>query len=177
MLSEAIDEIETQSSKGGRVMLIVCTQDQVIRETAANPASGGPAWAPIVQLPVGPQPRATTAFAESLQGLGAHEPLCLSAHGNDNEIGDAEDGWSWSTAEVAELLEQNAPGEWDGPVLIHACAENVTNFSAGLAVALEMRDVFQGLWCYGYNRSVPANAGFPPPAGLPTRVELQGTQV
>ncbi len=158
-------------------MLIVCTQDPVIRNTATEPAKGIGPWEPVIQIPLGPQAAANEAFAEALQELPAGQALCLSAHGNDTELGDAEGGWTWDTAEVAELLQENAPGEWAGPILIHACAENVANFSAGLAVALEMRGAFEGLWCFGYNRPVPPNEGFPPPAGLAHRVDLQGTQV
>jgi hypothetical protein len=61
--------------------------------------------------------------------------------------------------------------------LIHACARSVANFSAGLAGALREIEVFEGLWCYGYNRGLDADAGFPPPDGLDDRVDLQGTQV
>jgi hypothetical protein len=158
-------------------MLIVCTQDRVIRRTATEAQKGIGPWQPVVRLPTGRQVVATDAFADALQELPAGQALCLSAHGNDTEIGDAEGGWSWDAAQIADLLQQNAPAEWGGPVLIHACARDVANFSAGFAVALEMRGAFAGLWCYGYNRGVPANEAFPPPEGLAQRVDLQGTRV
>lgn len=158
-------------------MLIVCTQDPVIRDTAASPAKGGPAWAPVELLPLGGQVAADIAFAEALRELPAGQALCLSAHGNDREIGDAEDEWTWTAADVAALLHENVAANWTGPILIHACAKNVSNFSARLARALGEIAAFPGRWCYGYNRPVPSDARFPPPVGLERRVDLQGTQV
>jgi hypothetical protein len=158
-------------------MLIVCTQDPVVRNTATQAGKGGAAWAPVRLIPLGTQAAADGVFAEVLGELEAGDALCLSAHGNDTELGDAVGGWTWSTAEIAELIQEHAPAEWGGPILIHACAESVADFAAGLAVALEMRGVFDGLWCYGYNRAVPADEGFPPPEGLDRRVDLQGTRV
>lgn len=64
-----------------------------------------------------------------------------------------------------------------GPVLVHACAENVSNFSAGLALALEEERALEGVWVYGYNRPVPADARYPRPDALSRQVDLQGTQV
>ena len=158
-------------------MLIVCTQDVAIRKAATEAGKGIGPWQPVMRLPTGARARASEAFADALQELPACQALCLSAHGNDNEIGDADDGWSWDAAEVADLLQENAPVEWRGPILIHACARHVANFSSGLAVALEMRGAFGGLWCYGYNRPVPASEGFPSPDGLDRRADLQGTRV
>ncbi|HTT95482.1 MAG TPA: hypothetical protein VMF55_12480, partial [Solirubrobacterales bacterium] len=161
----------------GQPMLIVCTQDPVIRDVATEPGKGIGPWRPAVLLPVGPQAAAREAFAAALHELPAGQALCLSAHGNDTEIGDANEGWDWTAAAVANLLEEHAPPGWRGPILIHACARTVAQFSGGLAVALEMRRVFDGLWCYGYNRAVPADEGFPPPGGLARRADLQGTRV
>jgi hypothetical protein len=158
-------------------MLIACTQDNVIRTAATTPAKGGGPWGPIVLLPLGPQAAATAAFAHALREMPAGRPLCLTAHGNDIEIGDFEGGWGWTTGQIADLLRTNAPPAWRGPILVHACAETVADFAAGLAVAIEMRQVFAGLWCYGYNRDVPSDAGFPPTEGLDRRVDLQGTRV
>lgn len=158
-------------------MLIVCTQDPVIRQAAADPAKGGANWGRVVQLPPGPQPGARVGFAASLQRLRPNEALCLSAHGSDFELGDEEGGWGWGTTDVAALLVENVGSTWTGPVLVHACAETVANFSAGLAVALEQHQSFEGLWCYGYNRPLPSEEGYPPPVDLARRVDLQGTQV
>jgi hypothetical protein len=160
-------------------MLIVATQDVVIRATAQDPGSGAAAWGATVLLPIGGQGGADAAFAAALAQLNPMgEPLCLSAHGNDEEIGDADaPGWGWDSADIANLLVANAPGGWLGPVLIHACAEQVSNFSAHLAVALDEAQAFNQMWCYGYNRPVPDNSGFPDPGTLGNQVDLQGTQV
>lgn len=159
-------------------MLIVCTQDQAVREAAEDPGKGGGAWAPIHLMPPGGQPAATVNFRARLAELGENDPLCLSAHGNNNEIGDAGvQGWGWSDREIAELLRDNVVATWKGPILIHACADAIVNFSANLAVRLGGMGVFNGVWCYGYNRAVPSGQGFPAPGTLAAQADLQGTQV
>jgi hypothetical protein len=158
-------------------MLIVCTQDQIIRHTTDDPNSGSPAWKPVIALNLGGQPGATTQFESELRRLEPASPLALSAHGNDHEIGDAgQRGWVWSAGEVAAMLDRNAPRGWLGPVLIHACAETIVNFSARLAVALE-GSRFRGMWCCGYNRPLASAAGYPSPDSLDKRVDLQWTRV
>jgi len=161
-------------------MLIVCTKDPVVVATAQNPASGSDRWVPRIILNAQlNQAQATAAIARALRGLGADDPLCFSAHGNDYEIGDAGNGpndWGWPRAEIALLLQQNAPG-LRAPILIHACAEQISNFSAGLAVELERIRALNGVWIYGYNRPLPCTGGFPRPALMDRSVELQGTQV
>lgn len=158
-------------------MLIVCTQDETIRNAATDPEKGGPAWAPVILLPEGPRATAQEQFEQSLAELAEDDALCLSAHGNDQALGDAHGGWTWSTANIAALMVANITTDWGGPVLIHACARTVANFSAGLAVAIEQHRCFDELWCYGYNRPVPSDGDYPPPAGLGDRLDLQGTQV
>ncbi len=159
-------------------MLIVCTQDLAIREAAEDPTKGGGAWGAISLLPPGGQPGATVNFRARLAEIGEHEPLCLSAHGNNDEIGDeGAAGWGWSYQEVAALLQENVLATWKGPILIHACATAVVNFSANLAVRLGGLPAFAGIWCYGYNRAVPSGQGFPDPTKLAQQVDLQGTQV
>lgn len=158
-------------------MLIVCTQDQIIRMTAENPNSGSPAWSPVKLLGVGGQPAATVQFETALKALQIGEPLAISAHGNDREVGDEERrGWGWSVLEIALMLDRCAPEGWLGPVLIHACARTVANFSAGLAVELT-RSRFSKMWCYGYNKALDSRASFPDPATLAVRPDLHGTQV
>lgn len=156
-------------------MLIVCTQDQAIREVATNPAKGGQAWAPVELLPPGIQPDAK--FAEILRNLPVNQPLCLAAHGNDTEIGDEVGGWSWSTRRMAALLAKNVNYTWRGPVLIYACAKTVANFSAGLVVALQEVPAFRGLWCYGFNRAITTAYGFPDPANMDGSPLLQAAEV
>jgi hypothetical protein len=162
-------------------MLIVCTKDPAVRNTAQNPDSGSDRWQPppVLLDPAYSQAQATAAMATALRRLGAGEALCFSAHGNDDEIGDEGAGpgdWGWTRAQIALLLQQNAPN-LNASILIHACAENVSNFSAGLAVALEGIRALNNVWIYGYNRPLPCSGGFPRPALMDRNVELQGTQV
>ncbi|WP_265520313.1 hypothetical protein [Oerskovia flava] len=158
-------------------MLIVCTQDTRIRTSTADPSSGSSAWGDVVELPVGAQVHADQGFAHALAGL--TDPLCLSAHGNDTELGDADSrpqDWEWSVDQIGDLLTRVPPGYAD-PILVHACAEQISNFAARLALALAQRRVLDGVWVYGYNRPVPADASYPPPVGLERRADLQWTQV
>jgi hypothetical protein len=161
-------------------MLIVCTQDEVVRNWAQNPLSGSNDWGAVIALPAGPQQNASQAFLNALRALDRNEPLCLSAHGNDTEIGDSGHGpndWGWDTEDIAELLRLSVPNHYSGPVLCSVCSETVANFSAGLVVALERARALNGVWIYGYNRPVPSNAHFPAPNELDRKVDLQGTQV
>lgn len=162
-------------------MLIVCTKHQTIVQTAQNPASGAPSWGQLIVINAAlNQAMATQSLVHALGQLGPNEALCFSAHGNDNEIGDADGGsndWGWTRMDIANLLAQNAPPHYAGPILIHACAQNVSNFSAGLAVALQTLRNLNGVWIYGYNRPVAATASFPNPATMGQSVELQGTHV
>ncbi len=157
-------------------MLVVCTQDDDIREAVERHGSGADAWGEVVLLPKGSRAAAERALVAVLAT--ARGPVCLSAHGNDEEIGDEGNGaddWGWSRRQVARLLAR-VPGRV-GPVLVHACAENVSNFSAGLALALQEERALEGVWVYGYNRPVPATADYPRPDALSRQVDLQGTQV
>jgi hypothetical protein len=128
------------------------------------------------------QEEATISFEALLQELAINQsPLCISAHGNNTEIGD--DGetpatdWGWTTAQVAGLLKGNLPAGYEGPILIHACATSVANFSAGLAVELEKIAGLCGIWVYGYNTALPREAGFPNVQLLDQQVNLQATKV
>lgn len=162
-------------------MLIVCTKDPTIVRTAQDPRSGSPMWGTLVILdPRFNQAQATAQMQAALRAVGRTEPVCFSAHGNDDEIGDAGSGpgdWGWSRDQIALMLQDAMPPGFAGPILIHACAESVSNFSAGLAVALERIRALNGVWIYGYQRAVPASAGYPDPRTLDRNVELYGTQV
>lgn len=157
-------------------MLIVCTTDPIIVDAARTSESSVP-WKPLYVVDGSlSQAEATIALAQTLQQLRDAEPLCLSAHGNNNEIGDADDRWGWTYADVAELLERNVPA-YKGSILIHACATQIVNFASNLAVELENRKALNGTWIYGYNRALPSSAGFPPPDRLASQADLQGSQV
>jgi hypothetical protein len=161
-------------------MLIVCTKDPIIVQTAQDPRSGSGMWGTLVILdPRFNQAQATAAMTDALRGS-PNEPLCFSAHGNDDEIGDEGSGsndWSWSRAKLALILQDALLRGFCGPILIHACAQRVSNFSAGLAVALERIRALNGVWIYGYQKPVPVRAGFPHPYKMDRNVELYGSQV
>jgi hypothetical protein len=161
-------------------MIIVCAQDPAIQAVAMNPGSGASAWGNVYILG-GTQRSASSQFGGALRLLERYEPLCLSAHGNDTEIGDGDEvarPWTWTTTDVAALLNTYAPHNYAGPILISACANTVANFSAGLALALDgAAQYMNGIWIYGYNIAVATNTTFPNPNGLSMNVELQGSRV
>jgi hypothetical protein len=160
-------------------MLIVCTKDPILVRTAQDPRSGAGQWGTLVIInPRFNQAQATDAIADALRGR--NEPVCFAAHGNDYEIGDPGSGpndWSWTRAQLALILQNAYPNRFGGPILIHACAENVSNFSAGLVVALETIRALAGVWIYGYQKAVPVTSGFPNPATMDRNRELYGTRV
>ncbi|WP_420127577.1 hypothetical protein [Longimicrobium sp.] len=158
-------------------MLIVCTTDRTIVRTAQDARSGAPAWGQLVVVdPELSQEGATDVIEAALGALGAADPLCFSAHGNNEEIGDEDDHWTWTYRQIGELLARQAP-RYAGKILIHACASQIVNFSSNLAVTLERQGVLAGTWIYGYNRALPADAPFPRPDQLDRQVDLQGTRV
>jgi hypothetical protein len=59
-------------------MLIVCTQDQIIRDCTADPNSGSPSWKLVTALSLGGQPGATVQFESELRRLEPGSPLALS---------------------------------------------------------------------------------------------------
>jgi hypothetical protein len=159
-------------------MMIVCTKDPAVVDWANNPDSGSRLWNAVKVIPpAANQDEASAFLGEKLKNI--NEPLCLFAHGNDEEIGDPggeKNDWSWTTDAIAKLLQDKAPN-YRGPILIQACAERISNFSTGLALALGKLGALRGAWIYGYNRPVPIRKTFPDPAKLGSQVDLQGTQV
>jgi hypothetical protein len=123
--------------------------------------------------------QATVLLGYALNFLGQNEPLCLNAHGNDTEIGDAGGpyDWVWNVNIIAGVLGYAVPNGYAGPILIRACATQITNFSARLAVSLQNGQLLNGVWIFGYNNPLPVQQGFPAPANLSNQVDLQGTQV
>jgi len=155
-------------------MIIVCTQDPVIR---ANQAGAAP-WGAFNLLAPGGQPAATVQMRGFVGQLGVAEPLCLSAHGNNEEIGDEDPaGWGWTLQDIASILNTRLPQGYNGDILISACATNVVNFSANLAQVMRNNGWRIGLWIWGYNTPLPSNASYPNPNMLSINVSLQGTQV
>ena len=159
-------------------MLIVCTQDDEVRSWARNAKSGASQWGKLAEIPKGSQANADTKMAEAIAALDKSEALCFSAHGNDEEIGDEDlGGWGWKARAIAALLKSKAPAGYKGPILISACAKNVSNFSALLVVKLEEIKALNGVWVYGYNKAVDSTVPFPDPSKMDKMRDLQGTQV
>lgn len=162
-------------------MIIVCTKDPAIIGWTANPQSGSAQWGPTLVIPANlAQADATQAIAYALTFLQPNTPLLLNAHGSDTELGDANNGpgdWTWNVNTIAGILAAVLGNGYAGPILISACANQITNFSARLAVALQNGQALNRVWIYGYNRAVPVNQVFPDPNNLANQVDLQGTQV
>lgn len=159
-------------------MIIVCTRDESIRAWTQDPRSNAAAWGGVVGIPkqLG-QAAATTSLSQIISGVPPAAPLCLSAHGDDQSIGDSVKGqpWEWTVADLAAIL-AGVPTR-TGPLLIRACAHTVANVAPGVAVALENLGAQSGLWCYSYNVPIDITATYPSPDKLASSVELQGTLV
>jgi hypothetical protein len=160
-------------------MIIVCTKDADIRKWAENPGSGGSKWGSVVVIPPAKSQDEATAFLQqTIAGLDPAEAVCLTAHGNNDEIGDEQIGpghWGWGYEALAVILATTP--KRTGPLLIRACATKVVNFSAQLAGSLRQMNAQKGLWCYGYRIAVDVTDHYPAPASLDKNVDLQGTQV
>ncbi|WNG25677.1 hypothetical protein F0U62_17880 [Cystobacter fuscus] len=158
-------------------MLIICTRDNSIR----NYPNSANTWGTVVAMNNANGPQAATQELQTLIGqLGPNEPLCLSAHGNDEAIGDEQSGgnnWGWSVNDIAGILRNSAPAGYSGPILVHACMEKVENFTARLALALEGQNVLNGVWIYGTNRDMDCSEGYPRPTKLDDNAALQSTRV
>lgn len=162
-------------------MIIVCTQDAAVVAWSLNPQSGANQWGNVWAIPIGNnQNQATVLLGNALNFLGPNEPLCFDAHGSDTEIGDPHSGpndWTWNVNTLAGILIDHVPNGYAGPILIKACANHVTNYSARLAVSLQNGQGLNGVWIYGYNLALSVNQSFPDPTKLSTQADLQGTQV
>ena len=122
---------------------------------------------------------ATGLLGYALSFLGQNEPLCLTAHGSNTQFGDASGPyrWIWNVNIIAGVLGYSVQDGYAGPILIRACATEITNFSARLAVSLQNGQLLNNVWIFGYNNPLPVDQGFPAPANLGNQVDLQGTQV
>ena len=160
-------------------MLIVITKDQEIMEWASSPESGAGAWGSLKQLSAGTQRTADAQLLEFLSGVAKDEPLCITGHGNDTEVGDEGSGrpnWTWTHDHLASLLGELVDA-YRGPVLMEVCAEKVTDFAAHLVLSLESKRLLKGVWVYGYNKSISTRHPFPKPESLARNVELYGKLV
>ncbi|WP_158939724.1 hypothetical protein [Burkholderia sp. S171] len=152
-------------------MIIVCTTDQSIIQYAQSQGSGAALWGNVNVL------AAANNLAATVAQLQPNEPLCLCAHGNNSEIGDDDaQGWGWTYDQIAAILAANVPAGFS-TILIYACATNVANYSAALAVELENNQALNGLWCYGWNTPLAIGTAYPDPSNLANQVALQGSPV
>lgn len=161
-------------------MLIVITRDQDIMDWANSAESKSAAWAPVKQLSAGTQSEANSQLQRYLSLVKSSEPLCITGHGNDEEVGDEGSNpadWTWTHDELAQQLGAGLVGGYKGPILMEVCAESVTDFAAHLVLSLENRQVLNGVWVYGYNKSVDVTHPFPDPTKLDSNAELYGKQV
>lgn len=159
-------------------MLIVCTQDNRIIEFTRSLESGAARWGQLVELSPGKQRQATAELKAALARVGQTEDLCLSAHGNDTEIGDEDEhGWTWTVSEIAGFLAENLPKGYSGRILIRACTDTIASFAANLAVELERRRQLNGVWIYGYIKQLAIKTQYPDPKNLDKDVELSPHQV
>jgi hypothetical protein len=159
-------------------MLIVITRDQGIMKWAATAESGAAAWGSLKQLSAGTQTEADTQMQQLLKLVKSDEPLCITGHGDDTEVGDEGSNpgdWTWTHGHLAALL--GGLVDFKAPILMEVCAESVTDFAAHLAASLEKIKKLKGVWIYGYNKSVDVKHKFPPPSGLDKNVELYAKQV
>ncbi|MBG6105276.1 hypothetical protein IW249_005690 [Micromonospora vinacea] len=161
-------------------MFIVATQDPNTRSRSAGPDSGAAAWGALLPIDAGlTQAEADRQLATYLAGVQAGEPLCIRAHGNDEEIGDAEAGakdWGWTYKKLARMLATHLTAT-PSVVLIRSCAEEVTNFPTQMAVRLEANwpgaNHLNGVVIYGYNTSVEVSTPVPSPQQLAKNVQIQ----
>jgi hypothetical protein len=155
-------------------MLIVLTQDQDIINGVLSPNSNAQSWAPVNFLQEGGNPTASVALKALLKKLGANEDLCITGHGNDNEIGDENlsgmQSWTWSVMQLANLLQVNLPDGYKGRIVLEVCAKTANSFASKLAYQLgQMGRV--GLYIYGYTTGINITKPFPNP------VTMAGLQV
>lgn len=159
-------------------MLIALTQDQSILNWCNDPRSGAALWGQLKPVNGGGAPTATVLLKSLLAQVGKGDPLCITGHGNDTEVGDAQSSgkqsWSWSASELADLLANNLPKDYSGNILMEVCSNSMTSFAANLAQALRQKPAFKNVWIYGYAKSVSVTHIFPDPSKLDKNVELSG---
>jgi len=150
-------------------MLIVCTQDKEIRRADVQTKS----WGTVTVLPAGGQEKASEVFKRTLMTLRNGEPLCISAHGNDSEIGDSSpEMWRWSYQAVALMLsEPIKKNAIPSAIFISACGRSVANFSTQLVVELGKLlytddSALPNVWVYGYNNDISSAQQIPSPDQL-----------
>jgi hypothetical protein len=161
-------------------MLIVATQDPRVRAYCQQPQSQSAAWGAVLPIDAGlTQGEAERQLIAYLSGLNPGENLCIVAHGNDEEIGDSQAGgsnWGWTYKRLARLLANNV-AVTPGTVLLHTCAEDVSNFATRVVVRLEgsWQNIghLDGVVVYGYSTAYGTAQPIPRPDQLATNVQAQ----
>lgn len=96
-------------------------------------------------------------YLQKLQDIDDAEDLCITAHGNDQEIGDEENGpddWGFSVAFIANMLVNNLPNGYRGNVFISACMNTISNFSVRVRLLLDQNRALMNTSIVGNNRPV-----------------------
>lgn len=162
-------------------MLIVIAKDQGIINWSRNPASGSGNWGTVNVLTPGNQTQATNQLDMFLGQVGQNEPLCITGHGNDAEVGDEDpsinNAWTWTADDMAVRLGNNLPDNYQAPILLDVCCESVADFSARMVISLEQIQRLNRVWIYGYNKSISVQHLIPAPQNIDRNLELYGKQV
>lgn len=150
-------------------MLIVITTDQAIIDSIQRPVMNAAAWAPVNFLTAGGNPAASVKLKYILKNLGANENLCITGHGNDDEIGDENtsgmQSWTWDVGELANLLNGSLPANYNGKIVLEVCSDTANSFASKLALMLGRLGRI-GLSIYGYTTSINISKPFPDPNNL-----------
>jgi len=150
-------------------MLIVITTDQDIVHGISQPASNAQSWAPVNFLNPGGNPGATVKLKAMILNVKINEDLCITGHGNDDEIGDenlnGKQSWTWSVDDMANILNDALPKNFYGKIVMEVCSDSANNFASKLAVALGRLGRI-GLEIYGYTTGINITKPFPSPNNL-----------
>lgn len=162
-------------------MYIVVTHDESIRNWAKSKDSGAEAWQNINLLGLMDQ-APDDNLKELLGKVAADEPLCISGHGNDKEIGDEKDrefDWAWDTAQLASLLGECLTAGFKAPILIDSCGAINKSFVGKLALELQELKKLKSIWIFGYQKKVDSDKKCPAPDldALHKQADLTGVQV
>lgn len=158
-------------------MIIACTHDLTIRASLSLPSAA--AWGTVILLGSDDsQVAATAQLTQSLGNMVAGEPLCVAAHQNSTDFGDADGVWSWSPTDFALVLQQGVPKGFTGPLLIYAVSPEVATFASDLVAALRSAGALCGVTVYGFKKAITVETTpYPSPQQLSTDADLTGIVV
>jgi hypothetical protein len=156
-------------------MLIVITQDKNVIQWCKEPQSKASRWGALWVITEGGAPTATVLLKRYLNLVQPNEPLCITGHGNNFEIGDENQSgklsWAWGVDEFVGFLDAELPENFSGPILLEVCADSRTNFAFRLAHAL-FKVGRKNIWVFGYAGEVHMTHVFPDPDSLSANPEL-----